>query len=221
MARIVMKFGGTSVADIGRIRNVAGLIKAQADRGDEVAVTVSAMAGVTDQLVEQVDQIGRLFDLREYDVRLGLSGSPQHLDIRVSSNPPLAELEALALLTGGRAPESQVLDDRLTDESGVGAESFLAGQAASAVTERVNRLFGLDRLRVSPLTSGSGDLSSARVTLGERISRDLFVTYSYDPSTTEEQILEIEWSVSQSLLVVLTQNGDESYSLDVKWEKAF
>ena len=68
MARIVMKFGGTSVADIGRIRNVAGLVKAQADRGDEVAVTVSAMAGVTDQLVEQVDQIGRLFDLREYDV---------------------------------------------------------------------------------------------------------------------------------------------------------
>jgi aspartate kinase len=68
MARIVMKFGGTSVADIQRIRRVAGLVKAQADRGDEVAVTVSAMAGVTDQLVEQVDQIGRLFDLREYDV---------------------------------------------------------------------------------------------------------------------------------------------------------
>jgi len=103
----------------------------------------------------------------------------------------------------------------------VGAESFLAGQAASAVTDRVNRLFGLDRLRVSPLASGSGDLSSARVTLGERISRDLFVTYSYDPSTTEEQILEIEWSVNKSLLLVLTQNGDESYSVDVRWEKAF
>ncbi len=68
MARIVMKFGGTSVADIERIRRVAGLVKAQADQGDEVAVTVSAMAGVTDQLVGQVDQIGRLVDLREYDV---------------------------------------------------------------------------------------------------------------------------------------------------------
>ncbi len=68
MARIVMKFGGTSVADVERIRRVAGLVKAQADRGDEVAVTVSAMAGVTDHLVGQVDQIGRLFDLREYDV---------------------------------------------------------------------------------------------------------------------------------------------------------
>lgn len=68
MARIVMKFGGTSVADLDRIRRVAGLIKGQADQGDEVAVTVSAMAGVTDRLVEQVDQVGRLYDLREYDV---------------------------------------------------------------------------------------------------------------------------------------------------------
>jgi aspartate kinase len=68
MARIVMKFGGTSVADIERIRRVAERVKAQADQGDEVAVTVSAMAGETDQLVGKVDQIGRLYDLREYDV---------------------------------------------------------------------------------------------------------------------------------------------------------
>jgi aspartate kinase len=63
-----MKFGGTSVADIERIRRVAERVKAQADQGDEVAVTVSAMAGETDRLVAKVDQIGRLYDLREYDV---------------------------------------------------------------------------------------------------------------------------------------------------------
>ena len=68
MARIVMKFGGTSVADIERIRRVAERVKAQVDLGDEVAVTVSAMAGETDQLVGKVDQVGRLYDLREYDV---------------------------------------------------------------------------------------------------------------------------------------------------------
>ncbi len=68
MARIVMKFGGTSVADIERIRKVAERVKAQADQGDEVAVAVSAMAGETDRLVAKVDQVGRLYDLREYDV---------------------------------------------------------------------------------------------------------------------------------------------------------
>ncbi|HJS32331.1 MAG TPA: aspartate kinase [Alphaproteobacteria bacterium] len=67
MARIVMKFGGTSVADVERIRNVARRIKRQVDQGDQVAVVVSAMAGVTNQLVGWVNQISPLHDAREYD----------------------------------------------------------------------------------------------------------------------------------------------------------
>ena len=51
MARIVQKFGGTSVADIERIKNVARRVKREVDAGNEVAVVVSAMAGATDQLV--------------------------------------------------------------------------------------------------------------------------------------------------------------------------
>ncbi len=68
MARIVQKFGGTSVADIERIRNVARQVKAEADRGNEVAVVVSAMAGATNQLVAWCNQFGALHDRREYDV---------------------------------------------------------------------------------------------------------------------------------------------------------
>jgi aspartate kinase len=67
MARIVMKFGGTSVADLDRIRNVAARVKAQADQGDEVAVVVSAMAGTTNQLVDWCQKLSPLFDAREYD----------------------------------------------------------------------------------------------------------------------------------------------------------
>ena len=68
MARIVMKFGGTTVADVTRIQNAAQRIKAEVDAGHEVAAAVSAMAGVTNQLVDYVDQIARISDLREYDV---------------------------------------------------------------------------------------------------------------------------------------------------------
>jgi aspartate kinase len=67
MARIVMKFGGTSVADIDRIKNVARLVKREVDGGHEVAVVVSAMAGVTNQLVAWVNQLSPLHDAREYD----------------------------------------------------------------------------------------------------------------------------------------------------------
>jgi len=70
MARLVMKFGGTSVADIDRIRNAARHVKREVDAGHEVAVVPSAMAGVTNQLVawcEAALKERRIFDAREYD----------------------------------------------------------------------------------------------------------------------------------------------------------
>jgi aspartate kinase len=68
MARIVMKFGGTSMAGIERIRNVARRVKAEAQAGNEVAVVVSAMAGETDRLVQFCREASSLYDPREYDV---------------------------------------------------------------------------------------------------------------------------------------------------------
>ena len=67
MARIVQKFGGTSVGDLDRIRNVAQKVKSCVEAGDEVAVVVSAMAGTTNQLVEWAKQVGPMHDAREYD----------------------------------------------------------------------------------------------------------------------------------------------------------
>ena len=68
MARIVMKFGGTSMAGIERIRHVAGLVKREAESGNQVAVVVSAMAGETDRLVQLCREASSLYDPREYDV---------------------------------------------------------------------------------------------------------------------------------------------------------
>ena len=67
MARIVQKFGGTSVADLTRIKAAAAKVKAERDRGNQVAVVVSAMAGVTNQLVDWTVEMAPLHDAREYD----------------------------------------------------------------------------------------------------------------------------------------------------------
>ena len=68
MARIVMKFGGTSMAGIERIRHVAGRVRREAEAGNQVAVVVSAMAGETDRLVQLCREAAPLYDPREYDV---------------------------------------------------------------------------------------------------------------------------------------------------------
>ena len=67
MARLVLKFGGTSVADVDRIRNVARHVKREVDAGHEVAVVVSAMAGKTNELVNWCREASPLHDAREYD----------------------------------------------------------------------------------------------------------------------------------------------------------
>jgi aspartate kinase len=67
MARLVMKFGGTSVADVDRIKIVARHVKREVDAGFEVAVVVSAMAGTTNQLVAWTREAALLHDAREYD----------------------------------------------------------------------------------------------------------------------------------------------------------
>ena len=68
MSKIVMKFGGTSVGDIPRIRNVAKLVQREVERGHQVAVVVSAMAGETNKLVALTRELSPLHDAREYDV---------------------------------------------------------------------------------------------------------------------------------------------------------
>jgi len=67
VARIVMKFGGTSVADLDRIRHAARHVKREVDAGNQVAVVVSAMSGATNQLVEWCRQASPMHDAREYD----------------------------------------------------------------------------------------------------------------------------------------------------------
>ncbi|AQX19352.1 aspartate kinase [Bartonella sp. WD16.2] len=68
MARIVMKFGGTSVANIEYIHNVARHVKREVDAGNEIAVVVSAMAGKTNELIQWTREASPMHDAREYDV---------------------------------------------------------------------------------------------------------------------------------------------------------
>ena len=94
MSRIVQKFGGTSVADVERIKNAARRVKQEVDNGSQVAVVVSAMAGVTDRMVELTADISSMFDAREYDA------------VAASGEQATAGLMALALQDLGIASRS-------------------------------------------------------------------------------------------------------------------
>ena len=89
------------------------------------------------------------------------------------------------------------------------------------VTERVNQLFGFDQLRVNPIAGSGTSGTSVAFTVGKQLSRDLYVTYSRDPTSSLDYVLQAEWTVTSGVTLVLTQNGNDSYAVDVRWEHRF
>ncbi|HEX9668417.1 MAG TPA: translocation/assembly module TamB domain-containing protein [Thermoanaerobaculia bacterium] len=174
-----------------------------------------------------IDLVART-EVRNYDILLSLSGTLERLNAKFTSDEGLADLEVLALLATGKELEGEgrlfVPGQRPADaEGGAGARGFLYGQAASVVSKRVSSLFGFDRFRIDPLASTeTGTIGGVRLTVGKRISKDLFVTYSSNPAASEEYLLRIEWQVGENVVLVLTRDGkEETFAVDAQWEKRF
>ncbi len=158
----------------------------------------------------------------DYSVRVNLSGSLDRLATSFSSDPPLPDLDVVALLATGSTSGSAVAASPTTSgEQGVGVvEGVLYGQAAAILGQRVGKLFGVDKLRIDPTIAGS-TVSSARVTVGKRLGRRVYVTYSVDPASTAQQVLQVEWRVSDRMTLLLSQSGNDSYAVDARWETRF
>jgi aspartate kinase len=215
MARIVQKFGGTSVADIDRIRNVARQVKAEFDRGNEVAVVVSAMAGTTNQLVEWCSKFGALHDRREYDVVVA-TGEQVTIGLLAMA---LQELGAKARSwTGWQLPvqtDSAYAKARIKaiDTAGI-EEGFARGEIAV-----VPGFQGLSaEKRITTLGRGGSDTSAVALAAALRADRcdiytDVDGVYTTDPrivakarkldKITYEEMLEM---ASQGAKVLQTRS---------------
>lgn len=170
--------------------------------------------------IEPVVDLLATTEVRQYDVTLDLSGKIDNLQVRVASDPPLSDLDVFSLLATGQAPGTGLGTATTgTDENRFSPGSFLAGQAAAAVTERVGTLFGFDRLRITPPESGTG--SGTAVTVGKRLSKNVVVTYTERSATNEEKLLRVEWQVDQNLTLVLSSGTQNTFRVDARWERRF
>jgi|GEM_PF-598039 len=163
-------------------------------------------------------------EVQSYTITLNLSGTLERLSAKFSSNADLADIDIISLLAGGPRPELGTPPPPVQSEAAghAAASQFLAGQAASAVSSRVGRLFGLDRFRVDTqtLTQAGQPTSGVVITAGKRLSKNIFVTYVSNPSSPRLDVRQIEWQIAKNLTVLLTQSGT-SYAVDVQRETRF
>ena len=185
MPRLVMKFGGTSVADLDRIRNVARHVKREVDAGYDVAVIVSAMSGVTNQLVAWCKDAAPLHDAREYDavVATGEQVTAGLLSIVLEGmgvNARSWQGWQLPILTSNAHGSARILDVN-------GAELIkrFADQKQVAVIAGFQGLHK-ETGRITTLGRGGSDTSAVAVAAGIKADRcdiytDVDGVYTTDP----------------------------------------
>lgn len=183
MARIVMKFGGTSMAGMERIRNVAARVKHVVDQGHEVAVVVSAMAGETDRLVGFCKEASALYDPAEYDVVVAAGE-------QVTSGLLAMTLKAIGVdarsWLGWQLPIRTIEAHAKARISTIETDALIAAMQSGQVAVIPGFQGMMDDGRVSTLGRGGSDTSAVAVAAAVKADRcdiytDVDGVYTTDP----------------------------------------
>ena len=156
--------------------------------------------------------------VKDYRVTITLSGLATQLKPQFSSSPPLPPEDVLALLALGEAYKRQY---RTETSSQLSTASLLSFTLTEGAQRRAEKLFSLDRFRIDPFLLGSSAEMTARLTIGKKISRDFYVYYSTNLTRQTEEIVRLEWALSNEFSIVSTRSEIGRLSFDVKLRKRF
>jgi hypothetical protein len=183
----------------------------------------------------RVPRLGEGGGGQTYRVTLRMAGTTERLQPEFTSDPPLPPLEILSLLfsdaptsTGDVELTSLRPDDAEQRLLEARATRALTGTLSAEVGKVVERTFGVDTFQITPLLSDPYQQSSrltvnpsARITIGQRISDRIYLTYARSLSSTRDEIILLEFDQSDSLAWVLSQNEDRTYTLEFRKRHTF
>jgi translocation and assembly module TamB len=165
--------------------------------------------------------------VRNYDLNITVTGSPDRLAVNYRSEPPLPKSDIIALLALGRtSEESQQLQQQsgqspFTDE----ASAMIINQAInSTVSSRMQKLFGVSRIKIDPqglTTETNPTARGPQVTIEQQFANNVSLTYSTNVSQSSQQIIQGEYYFTRSISLVGTrdQNGVISFDVRIRRQK--
>jgi len=143
--------------------------------------------------------------VKQFDLSINMVGPIDKLRTYYVSDPPLPPVDIINLVTRGTTTEASA-------PANLGANSLLAQGLASQVSSRLEKLGGISSLQIDPLLGGSNRNPSARVALQEHITKDVIFTYAADVTSTQNELIQIEYQVTPawSLRVLRDERGNVS-----------
>ncbi len=137
--------------------------------------------------------------VEDYDITLGLHGTPQKLAVTYRSDPPLPEADVVALLALGRTGDQQRLYTQQQEQSVANptTDALLGGALNATVSSRVQKLFGAGSVKVDPNYLGALGNSTSRIIVEEQLGRNLTLTYATNVNTTGQQLIQAEIAINR------------------------
>jgi len=160
--------------------------------------------------------------VRDYDVSLGVNGTPEKLNFTYRSEPPLPTSDIIALLAVGRTQEESAALASASGGSAFSQEAsnVILSQALNAtISNRAQRLFGISRIKVDPQglnTETTPTHSAPAVTIEQQVSNDLTLSYSTEVSQATQQIIQGEYNVTRNISIRAVRDQNGVLSFDVR-----
>jgi translocation and assembly module TamB len=156
--------------------------------------------------------------IRQYEVTLDFTGPASRLTLAYRSDPPLPSSDIIALLALGQTGEESAQRSATGQNTGLGASALLSEAISSQLGGRIERLFGISHFRVGPSISGfttQQQNSIASVTIEQQVARGLVITYITDITTTQYQVIQIEYTINREFSVLALRDENGTFGLDV------
>lgn len=156
--------------------------------------------------------------VEDYDITLGLHGTPQKLAVTYRSDPPLPEADVVALLALGRTENQQRLYTQQQEQyvANPTTDALLGGALNATVSSRVQRLFGAGSVKVDPNYIGTLGNSTSRITVEEQLGRNVTLTYATDVDTTGQQLVQAEIAINRHVSLLVARDESGVFSMVVK-----
>ncbi len=147
----------------------------------------------------------------QYDIQMHFWGPADHLHTNYASDPALPPADIINLIAFGKTSEAAAANP--TPPGTMGAQSLIASQVSGQITNRVEKLAGISQLSVDPVLGSSSQSPGARVAIQQRVTSKIFVTFSTDVTSTEREIIKLEYQANRktSFNAVRDQNGGFSF----------
>ena len=167
--------------------------------------------------------------VQQYTLTVDVSGFVGHLKMTYRSDPPLSTGDVFSLLALGYARQQQQASTTGLVSSftagnplqSVGESAILSQALSTQVGGRIQRIFGVSRIQIDPNVGLPGFNTGARVTVEQQVAHDLTLTYITNTASSQYQIIQFEWAVSESVSLLGVRDPNGIVGVEIKFHRRF